>query len=116
MARSSAIPLPGSISSTHESTSIAPASCAGATSAGRKRANGSRPSRYDPAMDVFAQPEAPAAAALRDREQIPARYKWDLTRIFSDWNAWQAGYAALDEKIGAFTAFQGRLATGADTL
>jgi oligoendopeptidase F len=57
-----------------------------------------------------------AAPALRDRDEIPDRFKWDLHRIFSDWDAWQRGYAELDKKIGDFAALQGTLALGADRL
>jgi len=60
--------------------------------------------------------EAPAAPSLRDRDQIADRFKWNLSRIFADWDAWQAGYADLDVKIAAFAALQGTLAEGGDRL
>jgi oligoendopeptidase F len=63
-------------------------------------------------MNVFAGAEAPAAPVLRDRADIPGRFKWDLTHIFADWAAWQAAYAELDSKIDAFAALQGTLAGG----
>jgi oligoendopeptidase F len=61
---------------------------------------------------VFAATEAPAAPALRDRGDIPDRFKWNLTHIFADWSKWQAAYDELDVKIGAFAALQGTLAAG----
>ena len=60
--------------------------------------------------------EAPAAPSLRDRDQIADRFKWNLSNIFPDWDAWQAAYADLDVKIAAFAALQGTLAQGGDRL
>jgi oligoendopeptidase F len=52
------------------------------------------------------------APALRERDQIPDRFKWNLTAIFPDWTAWEAGYASLDRLIDSFAAFEGTLAEG----
>jgi oligoendopeptidase F len=59
---------------------------------------------------------ASAATELRDREQIPERFKWNLTHIFSDWTAWQAAYDDLDAKIAQFAALQGTLEGGPTPL
>jgi oligoendopeptidase F len=67
-------------------------------------------------MDLLAPAEAPAAPPLRDRDQIPDRFKWNLKNIFSGWNAWQAAYGELDSSISAFAGLQGTLAHGADAL
>ena len=67
-------------------------------------------------MDVLKRAEAPAGPSLRDRDQIPDRFKWDLTRIFPDWSAWQVAYAELDRQIDAFGALRGTLVNGADAL
>ena len=67
-------------------------------------------------MDAVEGAEAPAATALRDRDQIPDRFKWDLTRIFPDWNAWQSAFADLDRKIDAFGKLRGTLAKGPEAL
>lgn len=60
--------------------------------------------------------EAPAAPSLRNRDKIAERFKWNLSNIFSDWDAWHAAYADLDLKIVAFAALQGTLAQGGDRL
>src|SRR6266853_1766025 len=60
--------------------------------------------------------EAAAAPQLRDRSEIPDRFKWNLTHIFPDWSAWQAAFEELDTKIGAYAALQGTLAKGAERL
>ena len=67
-------------------------------------------------MDPVAPAEAPAAPSLRDRADIPERFKWSLTDIFPDWSAWQAAYDELGAKIGAFAALQGTLEQGPEGL
>ena len=60
--------------------------------------------------------EAPAAPPLRDRAEIAERFKWTLTDIFPDWQAWKATYDELEVKITAYASLQGTLAQGADHL
>jgi oligoendopeptidase F len=67
-------------------------------------------------LDTFAPAEATAAPPLRERAEISDRFKWDLSHIFPDWDAWQRAYDELDRKIGEGSAFQGTLAEGADRL
>lgn len=67
-------------------------------------------------MDCFAPADATAAPALRQRSEIPDRFKWDLTHIFPTWDAWRAAYDELDAQIRAYAALQGTLAHGADAL
>ena len=67
-------------------------------------------------MDQSAPAEATAASSMRERREIPDLFKWDLTHIFTDWDAWKAAYAELDAKIAAFAALQGTLAQGAEHL
>jgi oligoendopeptidase F len=67
-------------------------------------------------MDLLKPAEASAAPSLREREQIGERFKWDLTKIYPDWNAWQAAYGELDRKIDEFAGLRGSLARGASAL
>src|SRR5262245_11002660 len=67
-------------------------------------------------MQPLASADAPAAPVLRARDEIPDRFKWDLTHIFPDWTAWQRAYDELDAKIGRFAALQGTLASGGHAL
>jgi oligoendopeptidase F len=71
---------------------------------------------YDFSMRSSSPAEAPAAPALRERDQIPDRFKWDLRKIFPGWDEWQAAYAELDRRIDEFAALQGTLAGGAARL
>jgi len=72
--------------------------------------------QYHHRMDSRAPAEASAAPSLRNRDQIPDRFKWDLRNIFSDWNAWKAASDELDAKIAAYAALQGTLAQGGEGL
>jgi oligoendopeptidase F len=67
-------------------------------------------------LDTFAPAEATAAPPLRERSEISDRFKWDLSHIFPDWDAWQRAYDELDRKIGEGSAFQGTLTQGGDRL
>lgn len=67
-------------------------------------------------MESSAPAEAPAETQLRDRARIPDRFKWNLSHIYADWNAWQAAYDELDRRIGEYAALQGTLASGPEDL
>ncbi|HEY7292879.1 MAG TPA: oligoendopeptidase F [Vicinamibacterales bacterium] len=67
-------------------------------------------------MDLRAPAEATATPSLRERHDIPDRFKWNLAHIFDNWTAWQHGYDELDSKIGEYAALQGTLASGAGAL
>ena len=58
----------------------------------------------------------PEPGTLPAREDIPARYKWDLADICADWDAWQQHYQALERATDGFLRFQGTLAQGAAQL
>jgi oligoendopeptidase F len=74
------------------------------------------PVRYHLPMRFFATAEAAPASRLRDRTDIPDRFKWNLAHIFPDWQDWQAAYDDLETKIAAYAALQGSLAKGAQHL
>src|SRR6478672_3404081 len=67
-------------------------------------------------MDLLKPAEASAAPALSERDQIADRFKWDLTKIYPDWNAWHAAYVELDRKIDEFAALRGSLDQGSLAL
>jgi len=67
-------------------------------------------------MDSPATAETVPSSTLRDRSEIPARFKWNLKHIFDDWRAWQDAYDTLDRKISDYAALQGTLARGAGEL
>ena len=65
-----------------------------------------------PTLDTY----RPEPGNLPARDDIPARYTWDLSAICADWNAWSESYAKLDAAITAFMQFRGTLAKGPDAL
>jgi len=42
------------------------------------------------------------ATLVPPREAIDPEFTWDLSAIFSDWEAWDAGYRELDQRIDAY--------------
>jgi oligoendopeptidase F len=68
---------------------------------------------FDPSDVAAAQP---AAARSRRRDEIAARYKWNLTDIFPGWEAWEAAYQQLEAGIEKYAALKGTLAQGPDRL
>jgi oligoendopeptidase F len=67
-------------------------------------------------MDLLKPAEASAAPTLRERDQIDDRFKWDLTKIYPDWDVWQHAYGELSRKIDEFAALRGSLANGVSAL
>ena len=67
-------------------------------------------------MDTLSPAEASAAPSLRERADIPERFKWSLSDIFPDPDAWQAAYDRLGAAIDSFAALQGTLERGPDSL
>ena len=65
-----------------------------------------------PTLDTY----RPEPGNLPARDDIPARYTWDLSAICADWNAWSESYGKLDAAITAFMQFRGTLAKGPDAL
>jgi len=62
-----------------------------------------------------ATPEPPQVGTRR-REDVPERFKWNLSDIFPDWNEWEAGYKRLESGIDRYASLKGTLAEGADAL
>ena len=57
-----------------------------------------------------------AKPTTRNRAEIAADYKWDVSAIYKDWAAWEEGMKTLDAKIAEFAALQGTLAKGAQAV
>jgi len=65
-------------------------------------------------LDV-ATPEPPQLGSRR-REEVPDRFKWNLSDIFPDWQAWEGGYKELESGISRYAALKGSLSGGAEAL
>jgi len=46
------------------------------------------------------------------RDEIPDQYKWDLSDIYSDWDAWEQDLERIEVLMADYTALQGTLADG----
>ena len=68
---------------------------------------------FDPSDVATAEPPG---VRSRRREEIPDRFKWNLTDIFPDWEAWEAAYKQLEADIATYAALKGTLAGGPDKL
>ena len=73
-----------------------------------------RPVTIHAPSDV-ATPEPPQVRTRR-REDVPERFKWNLSDIFPDWMAWEAGYKKLEAGIDRYASLKGTLSGGADAL
>jgi len=71
------------------------------------------------ALDLSAPAGASGAGsnpAARQRDQIPAAYRWDFAPIYPHWEAWEAAIRTMEVKMAAFAALQGTLARGPEVL
>ena len=51
-------------------------------------------------------------ARSRNRQEIDESFKWNLTDIYENWEAWDAARAELDRRIDEYAALKGTLAAG----
>jgi oligoendopeptidase F len=61
-------------------------------------------------MKTSAQKELPG------RDEIPDKYKWNLTDIYSDETAWQKDYDWIKSKLSELAAFKGKIGKSAKDL
>jgi oligoendopeptidase F len=52
----------------------------------------------------------------RDRSAIADEFKWNLSDIFPDWEAWEAGLGELEGLMERYRKFEGTLAEGPDRI
>jgi oligoendopeptidase F len=58
----------------------------------------------------------PPSTLVPAREAIDTKYTWDLTSIFSSWEAWEAAFQQLDQGIEEYKKYEGTLSQGAGQL
>ena len=51
-----------------------------------------------------------------ERAQIEEQYKWDLSSLFTDDNAWNEAFTAIDEQIDKLPAYAGKLSESPEML
>lgn len=53
---------------------------------------------------------------MKTRNEIPAEYKWDLTHLFADRDAWEKAYAECESLLPELAALKGTLGKSAESL
>ncbi len=66
-------------------------------------------------MNIFSTSEA-AGGRIPARNEVPAADTWDLSVLYPNDEAWQAGFAELQTEWPAIGAFKGRVGESAQTL
>ncbi len=69
-----------------------------------------------PATAVVAQEETSEKLYYEDRNEIPEQYRWDLTPILPDREAWEAAAASIEPQIEKIRQYEGRIADSPATL
>ena len=52
----------------------------------------------------------------KSREEVPNKYKWDLSSRFKDFGEWEKHYEELEERIKAFSKYKENVISNADQL
>jgi oligoendopeptidase F len=50
-----------------------------------------------------------AQTNYESREEVPEKYKWDLSPIYSSWDEWENGLKEMEAKMETITSFKGKL-------
>ena len=50
-----------------------------------------------------------AQTNYESRDEIPEKYKWDLSAIYSNWDEWEKGLKEMETKMETITSFKGKL-------
>jgi oligoendopeptidase F len=56
------------------------------------------------------------AQDLPERESIDSKYKWNLTDIYPNWEAWQKDYDQLTSMLSSMEEYKGKLSEGPEYL
>jgi oligoendopeptidase F len=67
---------------------------------------------HDPADSSTVEPPTRS----RRRDDIPERFKWNLSDIFQTWDEWEAAYKKIETGVDRYAALKGTLASGPDAL
>lgn len=65
---------------------------------------------------IFNSANLQATDTDRTRDQIPEKYRWNLSDLFSSNEEWQSRKTALEGQIGQFEQYKGKLGKSANTL
>jgi oligoendopeptidase F len=57
-----------------------------------------------------------SAQSIRERSEIDDQYKWNLSDICPDWDAWEQGMVDLEQKMNEFKELEGTLSGGPENV
>ncbi len=60
--------------------------------------------------------QATAQVSYKTREEIPAKYKWNFSDIYENWDAWEADFKSMSKDIEAIQSLKGKLGENVDNL
>jgi oligoendopeptidase F len=60
--------------------------------------------------------QAVAQVNYEKREDIPAKYKWNFSDIYANWEAWEADFKAISEDMKKIQSFKGKLGESSEKL
>ncbi len=55
-------------------------------------------------------------STVKERSEVEDKYKWDLSHIYPDYDAWEQGLADLERMMGEFEGLKGTLANGPENV
>ncbi len=59
---------------------------------------------------------AGSKTTYRSRDEIPDRYKWDLSDIYKNWDEWESACARFEQMVDEMAGLKGTLANGPEQL
>jgi len=60
--------------------------------------------------------QATAQVSYKTREDIPAKYKWNFSDIYENWEAWESDFKSMSKDIEVMQSLKGKLGENADNL
>jgi oligoendopeptidase F len=60
-------------------------------------------------LTLFIGTQLMAQTNYETREEIPAKFKWDLNAIYTNWDEWEVGLKDMEAKMETITSFKGKL-------
>ena len=57
-----------------------------------------------------------AQKVYNSRDEIPDQYKWDLSDIYENWDAWELGLKELEAKMNEIVKFKGKIKESSENL
>ena len=57
-----------------------------------------------------------AQVSYETREEIPAKYKWNFSDIYENWDAWEADFKSMSKDVEDTQALKGKLGESADNV